>query len=608
MALSFLSGAGSASNAKYFDIRLNEDYIVFRGDEHEAASAHLKGTVVLCLSEPLSIKYLRLHLTGMCRIGWAHGSSASSSRKYGKERTIYHKQWSFREPVRGKSETMKAGNYEFPFDVVLSGSMPESVEGLHDSWITYRFKAEIGRKYAKSIYVRKPLRIIRSLDPSALELSHAMSVDNIWPNKIEYSISTPSKAAIFGTALRVDFCLVPLLKGLRVGRISSQFVESHEFILNPDDASMFQHTHKSSRIIVDDSYQPSESELEMLNEEAEGFQFNRMLNLPKTLNRCLQDTDAHGIKIRHKLKFKIQLHNPDGHTSELRATLPVSLFISPSLPIDDNNNIIDQSPESTQRAILNLAHQAPPLYGEHQFDQLYSELDTIGYRTPGNQSGPNTPMTSLSRNLSMENVAPVAYSVANHISPLALHDRLTNLPLHTSSAPVTPPSEPSDSSLAARHRSPTIDSISVPSVIITSVTGPATPEPSRRSSEEDQAVSSGAATPCIQFSQIETLSRVPSYSTAVRSNPRVHFDGGLPNYETVIAAGDSPSASTLSLMSTIAAPPRAFVNRPVRGSSIPESSQHAPRMHFPLHGRTHSQGNNADSEHRLRLLQARARC
>jgi hypothetical protein len=47
---------------------LNDDYIVFRGNEHEAASAHLKGTLVLCLSEPLAIKHIRLQLTGMSRV------------------------------------------------------------------------------------------------------------------------------------------------------------------------------------------------------------------------------------------------------------------------------------------------------------------------------------------------------------------------------------------------------------------------------------------------------------------------------------------------------------------------------------------------------------
>lgn len=52
--------------------------------------------------------------------------------------------------------------------------MPESVEGLTDTYVTYRFKAEIGRKYMKDITVRRPLRIIRTLEASALELAHAM--------------------------------------------------------------------------------------------------------------------------------------------------------------------------------------------------------------------------------------------------------------------------------------------------------------------------------------------------------------------------------------------------------------------------------------------------
>lgn len=69
---------------------------------------------------------------------------------------------------------MPAGNYEFPFEIILEGSLSETVEGLPDNWVIYRFKAEIGRKYAKDIIVRKPLRIIRTLESTALELSHAM--------------------------------------------------------------------------------------------------------------------------------------------------------------------------------------------------------------------------------------------------------------------------------------------------------------------------------------------------------------------------------------------------------------------------------------------------
>ena len=80
----------------------------------------------------------------------------------------------FRDAGKGKTETLKADNYEYPFDIVLEGSLPESVEGLPDSFVIYRFKAEVGRKYAKDLVIRKPLRIIRTLDPNALELAHAM--------------------------------------------------------------------------------------------------------------------------------------------------------------------------------------------------------------------------------------------------------------------------------------------------------------------------------------------------------------------------------------------------------------------------------------------------
>ena len=59
---------GIAANAVSL-LSLDDDYVVFRGNEAEAASAHLKGTLVLCLSEPLTIKRIKLQLTGVSRMG-----------------------------------------------------------------------------------------------------------------------------------------------------------------------------------------------------------------------------------------------------------------------------------------------------------------------------------------------------------------------------------------------------------------------------------------------------------------------------------------------------------------------------------------------------------
>ncbi|KAE8353712.1 putative HECT-type ubiquitin ligase-interacting protein cred [Aspergillus coremiiformis] len=602
MALSFFSGGGSASHAKYFDIRLDEDYIVFRGGEQEAASAHLSGKLILCLSEPLSIKHIRLHLTGISRVCWhLPSSSAGGGRKSWRERVIYEKTWKFRDPGKSKTEILPAGNYEYPFDLVLEGNMPESVEGLSDTYITYRFKAEIGRKYAKDIIVRKPLRIIRTLEPSALELAHAMSVENIWPNKIEYSISTPTKAVIFGTSIRVDFKLIPLLKGLKIGQIVSQLIESHDLTLNPEDHDAIRNTYKNTRTILNDEYElDHDNALEIIDEVAEGFQFSRHLDLPKTLTRCLQDTDTKGIKIRHKLKFRVQLLNPDGHISELRATLPVSIFISPNLAIDENNNLIDQTPQSAQRAVNDIAQQAPPLYGEHQFDQLYSELDPAGYRTPGPGSGPGTPFGTLSRNLSAENLASMNALTTTDISASALHSRLSNLSNLNTIRPLQP--SPSEHEPQPDHET---RRLGIPADYFGPSSGsnshsPSSPVLSRRPSDEvdHEHVPSGMATPFHpQYAEVETLSRVPSYSTAVRTTVRPH-DSELPDYDAVVAE-DIPAPPTVQ------SPQQAYFRNAGRGSGQLFSSldmiHHRPGL---VHPRSPS---HDDEDRRLRLVQARAR-
>ncbi|RHZ57264.1 hypothetical protein CDV55_100566 [Aspergillus turcosus] len=600
MALSFFGGGG-ASHLKYFDIRLDEDYIVFRGGEQEAASAQLSGKLLLCLSEPLSAKHIRLNLTGISRVCWHLPSgSAGSGRKSWREKVFYEKSWTFKDAGKSKTEILAAGNYEFPFHVILEGSMPESVEGLSDTYVTYRFKAEIGRKYAKDIVVRKPLRIIRTLDSSALELSHAMSVENIWPNKIEYSISTPTKAVIFGTSIRVDFKLIPLLKGLKIGQIVSQLIESHDLTLNPEDPDSVRNTYKNTRTIINDEHElDEENSLQVIDEAAEGYQFSRFLDLPKTLTRCLQDTDTRGIKIRHKLKFRVQLLNPDGHISELRATLPVSIFISPNLAIDDNNNLVDQTPQSAQRAVNDLAQQAPPLYGEHQFDQLYSEVDPSGYMTPGPGSGPGTPFGTLSRNLSAENLASMNALTNTDISASALHHRLSNLHASRFSNP-----SPSDTD---NHTDPELRRLGVAADYFGPSSGsnshtPASPELSRRPSDEDyhdhDHIPSGMATPFHpQFAEVESLSRVPSYSTAVRSTVGP-CDSELPDYQAVVAEDTA--------MPTLQSPQQAHIRSAGRGATTVNTGIDVHHLRSALFN-SRTPTHHDDDDRRLRIVQARAR-
>jgi Arrestin (or S-antigen), N-terminal domain len=88
---------------------------------------------------------------------------------------FFLKNFTFKGEEKAKTEILEMGNYEFPFEVLLPGNMPETVEGLCDCWIEYRIKATISRgRLAHSLYARKSLRVVRTLAPNSLELSHAM--------------------------------------------------------------------------------------------------------------------------------------------------------------------------------------------------------------------------------------------------------------------------------------------------------------------------------------------------------------------------------------------------------------------------------------------------
>lgn len=241
-------------------------------------------------------------------------------------------------PSKRTGEILQKGNYEWNFEYVVPGNFSESVEGLTDSWVIYRMKATLERGILhQNSVARKHVRLIRTLHPSALDVSHAMvsyaeqmhfgslanemkCVENTWPGKIDYSLSTPTKGVIFGTAARVDFRLIPLLKGLKIGNIYVDLTEIQELAVGPP--SQPKHTYKRGRVVAKETWElPDDAQTEEVDGQ-EGYFLQRFMSIPKSLRQCVQTVETMGIKIRHSLDFNIQLHNPDSHISEVRVVLP----------------------------------------------------------------------------------------------------------------------------------------------------------------------------------------------------------------------------------------------------------------------------------------------
>ena len=212
-----------------------------------------------------------------------------------------------------KGTLLPPGNYEWPFELVIDGSTPETIEGLTSSYITYRLEATIRRgKMGYNLHTYKPIRIVRTLGPAALELAHPMTVECLWSDKVECEIRVPQKGVIFGTEVIMQMKITPLLKGLRVGTVRCFLLEHQEFtMVEAAEPSLLR-----LRVVDSWKFEPNDED-DMPGDCQEGYTLERVLLLPKQLSKCVPDADACGIKVRHRARASLDIHNPDGHISEV---------------------------------------------------------------------------------------------------------------------------------------------------------------------------------------------------------------------------------------------------------------------------------------------------
>lgn len=219
------------------------------------------------------------------------------------------------------------------------------------------------------------------------------------------------------------------------------------------------------------------------------------------------------------------------------------------MPIDDDNNLVHQGPQ-TINASSALNDLTPPQYGEHRFDQLYSEIDPSGYMTPPEGvSRSDTPFQSRSRSVSTDNLASMDGIASSDFGANALQSRLNTLEVAGSSRMVRDRSQLSTSgngTAPASFGTARTDDATTPQNSLppdgyfgqpeSSMDGPSTSAPvSRRVSEEDEVASIPVTPQHIEYSA-ESLAKVPSYSTAILSNPTTLVNDGLPTYQNATNA------------------------------------------------------------------------
>ncbi|KAL4922004.1 hypothetical protein BDW62DRAFT_76491 [Aspergillus aurantiobrunneus] len=362
MALRLLKGH-TVDTKDSVSIELDKDSIVFQGCEQEALAVYLSGHLTIHVKEPLAVKHIRLHLSGVRRVS-LRAPPPAARKTLSSEDEFYKRSWHFHDAYRATPEVLAPGEHKYPFSVLLEGSLPESVEGLKDASIAYSFTAEVGRKHARDLRLQKPLRIIRVPEPWSQE----MVLDEVWADKIAYLIEIPNKVVAFGASLDVNYSFLPVLSGLKIAYIETHILEVREFALNESEMDSGR-SHSTTAILCSDQYNVDDGAIKTMD----GCQFSRSLRLPRTLGECVPDTSARGIRIKHKLVIQVRMHNPEGHDTELRLAIPVSIYLSPYYRAWEGSFTGDVQLPPT----LIPGDEPPPPYEEHGLDRVYSPRELL---------------------------------------------------------------------------------------------------------------------------------------------------------------------------------------------------------------------------------------
>ncbi|CAG8693892.1 1779_t:CDS:1, partial [Acaulospora colombiana] len=231
---------------------------------------------------------------------------------------LYQHEWVFLS-AQNKYHVLKPDNYYWDFELVLPGSLIETIDTWNGSYFRYSLKAVVERSiFFSNLSTDRRIQINRCLVSNSLISLQGTFVFHSWENKAEYEISVSSKYFCLGGKIPIEITIRPLILGLKVFQIYCGFKEIITYKVRSK---------------------------EVINERIICFTKNRSATFYEGVwsenreilisSRCLPDSENDQIRIQHELTFSIILQNEENKVfTELRNVLPV-IITCPMGSIDD---------------------------------------------------------------------------------------------------------------------------------------------------------------------------------------------------------------------------------------------------------------------------------
>lgn len=340
--------------------------------------------------------------------------------------TVCNHDWSFLEGDKKHSRTLKEGRHVFPFQLRIGGSLPSSITTLESGGasVSYRLRAQATRPGLNhNLQANVPVHIIRSLSQEALEYQQTLEIENTWPEKLMYSIMLPHKAWAAGDTLVALVKFSPLSKGTSIVSVASSLQETTSIYGRSGSqdhvrmvANVKQAIVNGRAVLVDG--EPASVSQPGRSGPTSSWDGSRARQGPIEVDGPLHDnndvvttltmplpsaiTPTHGVEpivTSHRVRWCIIIANPDGHTSELRCSLPVHILDSRLLQEAKRHTA------STRRLLggpeISISEDDDdmelPSYSLHVRDRVAGvalhDISSVGLSNNSTASGSGTPLT-----------------------------------------------------------------------------------------------------------------------------------------------------------------------------------------------------------------------
>ncbi|CRK04353.1 hypothetical protein BN1723_008872 [Verticillium longisporum] len=214
----------------YIKISPQSDFVILSGSAREAPGQYIRGKVTLCLPSAQRARGVQLQLVGYHRTSDHESDLHSASSTTG---VVYQHIWApfliDDVPSASLGGPLPKGTYEWPFEHLIPGHVPETARGCPRCSITYDLKASTVRDSPgeTSPQAMKHIRIIRTLPSSAFALMDAATVEGTSTGRLAYSLSLAHQAIALGTVLPVDLRFTALAKDIALRSVRCLLREVH---------------------------------------------------------------------------------------------------------------------------------------------------------------------------------------------------------------------------------------------------------------------------------------------------------------------------------------------------------------------------------------------